>query len=60
MGLAEEELDRACDLVMAQVPDTNPRRVTHDEMRELLGRACRGDTPVPVPLTALRTEEQPR
>jgi maleylacetate reductase len=60
LGLAEEDLDRACDLVMAQVPDTNPRRVTRDEMRELLGRACRGDTPVPVPLTALRTEEQPR
>jgi alcohol dehydrogenase class IV len=51
LGLAEEELDRATDLVMAQVPDSNPRRVTRGEMRELLGRACRGDTPVPVPLT---------
>lgn len=51
LGLAEEELDRAADLVMAQVPDSNPRRVTHGEIRELLGRACRGDTPVLVPLT---------
>ncbi|WP_327729906.1 maleylacetate reductase [Streptomyces sp. NBC_00487] len=63
LGLPEEELDRACDLVMAQVPDTNPRRVTRDEMRELLARAYRGDTPVTVParvpLTALHTEERP-
>jgi alcohol dehydrogenase class IV len=59
LGLAEKELDRATDLVMAQVPDSNPRRVTRDEMRELLGRACRGDTPVPVPLTVLETEERP-
>ncbi len=46
---------------MAQVPDSNPRRVTRDEMRELLGRAYRGDTPVPVPvpLTVLRTKEHP-
>jgi len=50
LGLLEEELDRATDLVMAQVPDSNPRRVTHDEMRALLGRACRGDTPKQVPL----------
>ncbi|MFF4508784.1 maleylacetate reductase [Streptomyces sp. NPDC001401] len=58
LGLAEEELDRAAGLVMAaQVSDSNPRQVTRGEMRELLGRACRGDTPVPVPLTALRTEE---
>lgn len=60
LGLAEEELDRAADLVMAQVPDSNPRRVTYDEMRELLGRAYRGDTPVPVPLNALRTKEPPQ
>ncbi|MCX4703798.1 maleylacetate reductase [Streptomyces sp. NBC_01373] len=60
LGLAEEELDRACDLVMAQIPDTNPRRVTPGEMRELLGRACRGDTPVPIPLTSPLTEEHPR
>ncbi|MFI1358700.1 maleylacetate reductase [Streptomyces sp. NPDC020898] len=62
LGLPEEQLDRAADLVMAQVPDSNPRRVTRDEMRELLGRAYRGDTPVPVPvpLTALRTKEHPR
>ncbi|MCX4853201.1 maleylacetate reductase [Streptomyces canus] len=60
LGLAEEELDRATDLVMAQVPDSNPRRVTRDEMRELLGRAWRGDTPLPVPLTALRTQERPQ
>ncbi|UUU35586.1 maleylacetate reductase [Streptomyces sp. CA-210063] len=46
LGLAEEELDRAADLVMAQVPDSNPRPVTRDEMRALLGRAWRGDTPV--------------
>ncbi|OAH14553.1 maleylacetate reductase [Streptomyces jeddahensis] len=51
LGLAEQELDRATDLVMAQVPDTNPRRVTHNAMRQLLGRAHRGDTPVLVPLT---------
>ncbi|MER5184008.1 maleylacetate reductase [Streptomyces sp. NPDC002896] len=51
LGLAEQELDRATELVMAQVPDTNPRRVTRAEMREVLGRACRGDTPVLVPLT---------
>ncbi|WP_045560215.1 maleylacetate reductase [Streptomyces sp. FxanaA7] len=50
LGLPEEELDRATDLVMAQVPDSNPRRVTHDEMRALLGRAWRGDVPVQVPL----------
>ncbi|BBC38316.1 Maleylacetate reductase [Streptomyces graminofaciens] len=50
LGLAEAELDRATDLVMAQVPDSNPRRVTRDEMHALLGRACRGDTPTPVPL----------
>lgn len=49
LGLAESALDHATDLVMAQVPDTNPRRVTHDEMRALLGRACRGETPVAVP-----------
>lgn len=49
-GFTEEELDRATDLVMAQVPDSNPRRVTHDEMRALLGRAWRGDVPVQVPL----------
>jgi alcohol dehydrogenase class IV len=60
LGLAEEELDRAADLVMPQVPDSNPRRVTHDEMRDLLGRAYRGDTPVTVPLNALRTKESPR
>lgn len=60
LGLAEEELDRAADLVMAQVPDSNPRRVTRDEMRALLGRAWRGDTPVPVPLTSVRTKEQLR
>ncbi|MFI8787933.1 maleylacetate reductase [Streptomyces sp. NPDC055105] len=51
LGLSEREIDRATDLVMAQVPDSNPRRVTHDKMRELLGRACRGDTPVLIPLT---------
>ncbi|GGR33316.1 maleylacetate reductase [Streptomyces aurantiogriseus] len=57
LGLAERELDRATDLVMAQVPDSNPRRVAHGEMRELLGRAYRGDTPVPVPVTGLRTND---
>ncbi|MFG2550942.1 maleylacetate reductase [Streptomyces sp. NPDC048581] len=56
LGLAEQELDPATDLVMTQVPDSNPRRVTHHQMRELLGRACRGDTPVLVPLTALDTK----
>ncbi|MDW8806513.1 maleylacetate reductase [Streptomyces scabiei] len=50
LGLAEEELDRSTDLVMAQVPDSNPRRVAHAEMRALLGRAWRGDFPVQVPL----------
>ncbi|MDX2935952.1 maleylacetate reductase [Streptomyces ipomoeae] len=53
LGLPEAELDRAADLVMAQVPDSNPRRVTRDEIRALLGRAYRGDTPVAVPLPAL-------
>ncbi|MDX3612802.1 MULTISPECIES: maleylacetate reductase [Streptomyces] len=49
LGLTEEELDRAADLVMAQVPDSNPRRVTRDEMRGLLARAWRGDTPTDTP-----------
>jgi maleylacetate reductase len=57
LGLAERELDRATDLVMPQVPDSNPRQVARHEMRELLGRAGRGDTPVPVPLTTLDTKE---
>ncbi|GAA3776429.1 maleylacetate reductase [Streptomyces phyllanthi] len=51
LGLAERELDRATDLVRAQVPHSNPRRVAQDELRELLGRAWRGDSPVLVPLT---------
>ncbi|MFK0113321.1 maleylacetate reductase [Streptomyces sp. NPDC091217] len=50
LGLGEEVLDQAADLVTAQIPDSNPRRVSRAGMRALLGRAQRGDTPVLVPL----------
>lgn len=52
LGMAEADLQDATDLVMEQVPDTNPRRVTRDEIGALLGRACRGEPPVLVALQA--------
>lgn len=50
LGFRESDLDDAADLVMVDVPDTNPRPVTRDEIRALLGRACRGESPVLVAL----------
>lgn len=58
LGLAESDLDRAADLVMEQVPETNPRRVTRGEMFGLLSRACRGEPPLLVPLSRRTTTER--
>ncbi|WP_243769868.1 iron-containing alcohol dehydrogenase [Amycolatopsis acidicola] len=45
LGLAQENLDEAADLVLPVVPPTNPRPVTREELRALLGAAWSGDVP---------------
>ena len=43
LGLAETDIEEAAGLVLEQVPATNPRPVSLRQIRELLGRACRGE-----------------
>ena len=43
LGLAEHDLDRATELVLVQVPATNPRRVTRPVLRAVLQRAWAGE-----------------
>ncbi|ONI87719.1 hypothetical protein ALI22I_21215 [Saccharothrix sp. ALI-22-I] len=45
LGLEEESLDEATDLVLAVVPPSNPRPVTRSDLRELLRSAWAGSTP---------------
>ncbi|WP_322657547.1 maleylacetate reductase [Streptomyces justiciae] len=52
LGLGESALDQTADLIAAQVPESNPRRMTREAIRELLARAWRGEAPVLVPLTS--------
>jgi maleylacetate reductase len=42
LGLAEDALDRATDLVLPGVPADNPRPVDRDQLRALLGAAWAG------------------
>ncbi len=45
LGLEAESLDEATDLVMAQIPDSNPRPVSRAQMADLLVRAHGGHRP---------------
>ena len=45
LGMAEENLDEATDLVLAAVPPSNPRPVTRGDLRALLQSAFAGSTP---------------
>ncbi|MER7448578.1 maleylacetate reductase [Microbacterium sp. NPDC097977] len=44
LGLAETDLDRASELILSEVPPTNPRPVTRDDLRRLLERAWAGQS----------------
>lgn len=46
IGVAEEDLDRVCDIALAN-PYWNPRPVERGPLRELLQRAWAGDMPQP-------------
>jgi alcohol dehydrogenase class IV len=50
LGLAADDVEHAAELVMAHLPPSNPRPVTRAELLALLGRACRGDAGLLVPL----------
>lgn len=45
LGLAEESLDEATDLILPAIPASNPRPVTRDNLRALLESAWAGRTP---------------
>ena len=50
LGLGPEQVDQATDLVLAQVPDSNPRPISHLQMHDLLTRARDGRDPQLVPI----------
>ncbi|WP_329024237.1 maleylacetate reductase [Streptomyces sp. NBC_00690] len=50
LGLSDKDVEHAADLVMGHIPPSNPRSVTRDDLLALLGRACRGEAGLLVPL----------
>jgi len=45
LGLAEQELPEATDLVLDQIPRCNPRTLGRDKLAEMLRAAWAGDMP---------------
>lgn len=58
LGLAEDVLDEATDLVLAAVPPSNPRPVTRGDLRALLRSAWAGPPPRDTRDVQIRREEE--